>query len=365
MSSPFDTITTPGYSIHIGDSALNQLNSFLKKNKFSSIFILVDEHTLQHCLPVLIANVKQLSEAEVIELESGEKNKTLDVCTNMWRALGELRANRKSLLINLGGGVITDIGGFIAAAFKRGISFVNVPTTLLAMIDASAGGKTGVDLDGLKNEIGFFYDPRELFIFPGFLRTLPKREMLAGFAEALKHGLIADKTYWEFLKTANPGDASHWEELITRSIRIKLSFVEQDPREQGARKALNFGHTIGHAIESYFLERAQTSVLHGEAVAMGMICEAWLSKEYCGMSDEELEEITTNILQHYEMIDLDDVANNRVIELMRHDKKNEKGEISFSLIKNIGQPVINKKIPAADIMEALNYYRFTATHSRN
>lgn len=363
MASPLNTIATPHYSIQIGEDAPGQLNSFLKKNKFSKIFILVDENSLQHCLPQLIARVKKLSEAEIIELESGEKNKTIDVCVNVWRVLGELAADRHSLLVNLGGGVITDMGGFIASTYKRGIPFVNIPTTLLAQVDASVGGKTGVDLDGLKNEVGVFTNPQELFIYPGFLRTLPRRQMLAGFAEALKHGLIADRDYWKKLISINLADDVSWDEIILRSIRIKSEIVEADPFESGKRKILNFGHTVGHALESFFLERGESSLLHGEAVAAGMICEAWLSNQLGELKENELEEITTALVQLYGSFNVNNMDDHRLIELMRHDKKNESGEIRFTLLDSIGKAVINKKATAADIIEALNYYRTMSRHA--
>lgn len=362
MAGSLSTIASPNYSIQIGDAALDQLNAFLKKNKFSKIFILVDENSLQHCVPQLVSRVKRLAEAEIIELESGEKNKTIEVCLNVWRVLGELGADRQSLLINLGGGVITDMGGFIAATFKRGIAFVNVPTTLLAQIDASVGGKTGVDLDGLKNEVGMFADPKELFIFPGFLRTLPRRQMLSGFAEALKHGLVSDAEYWKKLVSVNVADDVSWDEIILRSIRIKSGIVESDPFETGKRKALNFGHTVGHALESFFLEGGEASLLHGEAVAIGMICEAWMSNQLAGLKEHELDEITQTLLQLYGAVDVDSMSDHRLIELMRHDKKNESGVIYFTLLDAIGKPVINKKATAADIIEALSYYRTVSKH---
>ncbi len=357
MASPLNTIVSTHYSIQIGEAAPDQLNIFLKKNKFSKIFILVDENSLRHCLPQLIPRVKKLAEAEIIELESGEENKTIDVCLNVWRVLGELGADRNSLLINLGGGVITDMGGFVASTFKRGIAFVNIPTTFLAQIDASVGGKTGIDLDGLKNEIGMFANPKELFIYPGFLRTLPSRQMLSGFAEALKHGLVADADYWEKLTTVNIAADVAWDEIILRSIRIKEKIVDDDPLEKGKRKVLNFGHTIGHALESFFLEGGEASLLHGEAVAVGMICEAWMSNQHAGLKENELEEITATLFQLYGSINTDSVSDHRLIELMRHDKKNENGNIYFTLLDGIGKPVINKKAVATDIIEALNYYR--------
>ncbi|HEU4718143.1 MAG TPA: 3-dehydroquinate synthase [Bacteroidia bacterium] len=363
MIRQISTIASPRYPVHIGEYVPDSLNSFLKKNKFSSVFILVDEHTLEHCYPVLVSRVKMLAEAEIIELESGEKNKTVDVCMNVWRALSELGADRKSLLINLGGGVITDLGGFVASAYKRGITFINIPTTLLAQVDASVGGKTGVDLDGLKNEIGLFSEPAELFIYPEFLRTLPGREILSGFAEMLKHGLVADADYWNELKNVHPADSSSWEELIVRSVRIKLSVVEADPHEAGLRRVLNFGHTVGHALETFFLERAESTLLHGEAVAAGMVCEAFLSHTFASLSGEAMEEITATILAKYPPVIFDAMADHRLIELMRHDKKNEGASIVFTLIDEIGKPVINKNVDAAGILRSLAYYRTSLNQS--
>jgi 3-dehydroquinate synthase len=354
MSKPLIPIGTP---IYLGDDALTQLELWLKKEKMSSVFILVDEHTLQHCLPRLIGRVKSLANAEIIELESGELNKTPDVVLQVWRVLSELGADRQSLIINLGGGVLSDLGGFVASTFKRGIRFLNIPTTLLAQIDASVGGKTGVDLDGLKNEIGTFSEPEAVFIYPDFLQTLSKREMLAGFAEAIKHGLIADASYWKKIKITSIADNQAWPALIARSVEIKSEIVQEDPKEKGLRKSLNFGHTIGHAIEAFFLERVSSSVLHGEAVAAGMICEAWLSNQQAKLSADELEDITQFITQRYLPITLDDDADHRLIELMRHDKKNEGGKIRFTLLERIGQTKWNVACSPNQIIEALQYYR--------
>jgi 3-dehydroquinate synthase len=360
MAIPVSTLSAPTYPLHIGESAFGELEAFLRKQKFSSVFILVDENTLQHCLPQLVGRVKSLANAEIVELESGERNKTIEVCTQVWQVLGELGADRKSLLINLGGGVITDMGGFIASTFKRGIAFVNVPTTLLSQIDASVGGKTGVDLNGLKNEIGVFADPQQVIIVPDFLRTLPRREMLSGFAEALKHGLICDRNFWESLLEVNIGDSADWEEVILRSIRIKLEIVTEDPQESGKRRLLNFGHTIGHALESFFLEQAESSLLHGEAVAAGMVAEAFLSSQLAGLPQEELEQITTSLLLRFGAVTIDPMADHRLVELMRNDKKNESGQIRFVLLESIGTAVYDKKVNARQVIEALDYYRFSA-----
>lgn len=356
MPAP-QSITTGTYTIHIGENALKKLGAFLRKNNYSRHFILADENTAQHCLPRLIHQVPELAKSEIIELESGEEHKHIETCMQVWRVLGELHADRQSLLLNLGGGVITDIGGFIAATFKRGIDFVNLPTTLLAQIDASAGGKTGVDLDGLKNEVGVFADPRELFIYPPFLQTLPRRQIMSGYAEALKHGLIADAAYWDALKQIHPGDHASWERIIQRSVEIKTRITEADPKERGLRKTLNFGHTIGHAVESFFLENQQAALLHGEAVIVGMVCETWLSQQHCGLDAETTETICNFLLSRYPAIVLEPDSDHRLIELMRHDKKNVGNAIHFSLLKNIGEAVTDQVCTAEDVSAALDYYR--------
>lgn len=343
--------------VTIGAQSLEALDAFLAGNSFSRIFIIVDENTLQHCLPRLMHETENLEGAEIIELESGEENKNIEVCTQVWRVLSELGADRRSLIVNLGGGVISDLGGFAAAAFKRGIAFVNVPTTLLAMLDASCGGKTGVDLDGLKNEIGFFAEPLGVFIDPHFLHTLPKRELIAGFAEAYKHALIADAAYWQLLCSTDPANAEYWENIIRRSVEIKQAVVAADPFENDLRRILNFGHTVGHAIETYYLEQSSASLLHGEAVAAGMICETLLSVKYAGLNHETASEIINALVSRFPHIPVDDEDGERLVELMRHDKKNYDGEIMLTLVQEIGKPITGIPVNANDLLDVLKQYR--------
>lgn len=343
--------------ITIGDNVFAKLAEYLKHNKYSSLFILVDENSLSHCLPVLVANVPKLLEAEVIELESGEKNKNLEVCTQVWKALGELGADRGSLLVNLGGGVITDLGGFVASAFKRGIAFINIPTTLLAQVDASVGGKTGVDLGALKNEVGLFAEPQQLFIWPPFLKTLPKRELTSGLAEIFKHGLVSDAKYWDQCISTDLLDTDELTEIIEHSIKIKSAIVAVDPNEVGERRKLNFGHTIGHAVEGLVLEREEKTLLHGEAVALGMICESWISVQESKLPEKQHEDIVRNICRYFPLQSLNPMDDHRLIQLMRHDKKNEKGDIRMVLLKSIGVCSTGKPIAPDRIIAALDYYR--------
>lgn len=352
--------TDSGANIFYGETVFERLNSLLKSGRFSSLFILADENSMNYCMPELVTRVPKLLEAEVVEIESGEVNKNIETCAQVWMALSELGADRKSLLINLGGGVITDMGGFIASAFKRGITFLNIPTTLLAQVDASIGGKTGVDLGVLKNEIGFFAEPEEVFIYSGFLKTLDARQYTSGLAEILKHGLIADKEYWNQCYAAELQDVAIIEDFIRDSIRIKSEIVSRDPKESGERKKLNFGHTIGHAIESLFIERGERTLLHGEAVAIGMICEAYISSRTVGLSEDCLNEIKENILWYFSFQELNAMDDHRILELMRHDKKNYGGEIRMVLLEDIGVSVYDKTVTTNLILESLKYYRSLA-----
>ena len=337
------------------------MNKLLRSTEFknSKLFVLADKNSLKFCYPLLLKNVVRVKQAEIIEIESGEENKNIEVCRNIWLTLSELGADRKSVLINLGGGVIGDMGGFVAATFKRGISFINVPTTLLSQVDASVGGKLGIDLNNLKNEIGVFGNPEAVFVYPPFLRTLPYREYLSGYAEIIKHALIADKNYWNeiFNNGLQPPSSTELENIISHSIEIKNKIVKQDPKEKGLRKILNFGHTIGHAMESKSFEGDEYKLLHGEAIIAGMLCEAYLSVKKAGLPKNELNEITSFLLDTFKPINFNKFDETRLLELMKHDKKNTKGEINFTLLNSIGKAAFDKKCSIQLIKEALRYYR--------
>lgn len=349
------TIDSASYKIHIGKYAFTALNEFLHQNVYSKVFILVDENTLKNCLPELLAKVPKLQKAEVIETESGEINKSIEVCVQIWRVLTELHADRKSLLVNLGGGVVCDMGGFGASAFKRGIDYINIPTTLLAQVDASIGGKTGIDLDNIKNQIGFFSNPKAVFIYPTFLNTLSKRLILSGFAEIVKHALISDPDYWLEIKKFKPANPD-WDNIISKSVEIKNQIVLKDPEEKGLRKILNFGHTVGHAIESYFLQ-IDEPVLHGEAVAAGIFCEAFISYKVIGLDHTQLDEICNYLLKMYKPLDPDKIDMEKLISLMVQDKKNESGKLLFTLISEPGKGIVNKKVAPEIVRQSLEFYR--------
>ena len=351
------TIQATNYSVYFYETGYEKLASFLKPTSYSKIFILVDENTSQYCLPHLLNNLATEIEIEIIELEVGEIHKNIQTCTEVWSALSELGGDRKSILINLGGGVISDLGGFVACTFKRGIDFINIPTTLLSMVDASIGGKNGVDLGNLKNQIGIIREPKAVIIDTQFLTTLPQSEMRSGLAEMLKHGLIFDKTYWDKFKNLTDLNTDDLNKLIHQSIEIKNTIVCEDLSENGIRKALNFGHTLGHAIESYFLENEEKrSLLHGEAIAVGMILESYISKEKNLITNEEYHEIKYIINDIFERVEFNQNDINQIIELLIYDKKNEFGKVQFALLDGIGKIKINQEADNDLIFKAFEDY---------
>ena len=351
------TIQATNYYVFFNETSYEKLASYLVPTHYSKIFILVDDNTSQYCLPHLLNNLATEIEIEIIELEAGEIHKNIATCSEVWAALSELGADRKSIIINLGGGVISDLGGFVACTFKRGIDFINIPTTLLSMVDASIGGKNGVDLGNLKNQIGIIREPKAVIIDTEFLSTLSQREMRSGLAEMLKHGLIFDKNYWDKFKNLKDLSTEDLNELIHQSIEIKNTIVCEDLSENGIRKALNFGHTLGHGIESYFLENEnKNSLLHGEAIAAGMILESYISKEKGWLTNEEYHEIKYIINDIFERIEFDENDINQIIELLIYDKKNEFGKVQFALLEGIGKIKINQEAGNELIFNAFKDY---------
>lgn len=352
------TIKANTYSVFFNEEGYSYLSKLLLPTKYSKIFVLVDENTNTHCLPIFLANLATEIEIEIIEIEVGEEHKNIETCMQLWQALTELGGDRKSILINLGGGVVTDLGGFVACTFKRGIDFINVPTTLLSMVDASIGGKNGVDLGQLKNQIGIIREPKAVIVIPSFLETLSQLEMRSGLAEMLKHGLIYDKKYWNKFKSLSELDGDDLSALIYESIEIKNKIVSEDLTENGIRKALNFGHTLGHAIESYFLENeSKTKLLHGEAVAVGMILESHISMEKNLLSREDYHEIKYVLKDIYDTILFDKNDIEKIIELLIYDKKNEFGKIQFALLEGIGTVKIDQTADNELIYRAFDDYK--------
>ncbi len=338
-------------TVFFSDAAFTKLQEVLDTGQYSKIFFLVDENTHDKCLPYLLQSIEELPHYEVLEVEPGEESKSAEVLVQLWMALSELKADRDCIIINVGGGVITDLGGFLAGTYLRGVSFINVPTSLLAMVDASSGGKTGINLSHLKNRVGLFLNPLATLIIPEFLETLPYRERRSGYAEMLKHGLIADADYWNELVEFDIEEDSPTEAMIARSVQIKQNIVEQDFRESGLRKALNFGHTVGHAIETASLE-TQNPLMHGEAIALGMMAELQLSEKYTALNPELASDCIQKLKAIYQDVAFDfDV--DHLIELMRTDKKNRNSEIRFSLLREIGEAVVDVNVKEVGIREVI------------
>ena len=327
-------------------------------SQHSSVFVLVDQNTKAHCYPLLKPH---LPHHILIETTAGEASKNLATCQHIWQILTDHAADRKAVLLHLGGGVIGDMGGFSAATYKRGIAFWHIPTTLLAQVDAAHGGKLGVDFHGYKNHIGLFKNPDQVLIWTGFLDTLPQREMRSGLAEMLKHALITDKHQWAKLT------AQHWQQLdfqslIPQSIQTKRTIIDQDPLEAGLRKTLNYGHTIGHAIETWSLLDTPQPLLHGEAVAVGIICETWLSHQLLGLPSTQLDQVTSAILTTYGHHTIEPSRYTQIADLALQDKKNESGQIKCVLLHQIGEPAIDQPITRDQIIESLAWY---TTHQQS
>tara|TARA_B110000977_G_C11071659_1_gene489737 strand:- start:896 stop:1978 length:1083 start_codon:yes stop_codon:yes gene_type:complete len=350
-------IKSNNYSVYIGKDVLQEFNSILEdfEGQYSKIFIFCDENSSRYCLPHLIEHVPMLIGSELIEIEAGEQNKTLAICQEVWETIGESKADRKSIIVNLGGGVVCDMGGMIASLYKRGIKFFHIPTTLLAQVDASIGGKLAVDLGAHKNQVGLFKNPDIVLVDPEFLKTLPERHWMSGLAEVLKHALIADAEYWNFLARMDLKNEDFLNALLYKSIEIKNTIVLQDWEEKGIRKTLNFGHTIGHALESEALDKSQ-DLLHGEAVAIGLAVETIISEMVNGLNTQECMLILGSLNKLFELRPVPETQFNNVIEWMRHDKKNQEDQINFTLLKNIGEAVYDKTASEDVIEEALNRY---------
>lgn len=338
--------------IIITSNVKGSIKDFLRKISCSRIAVLCDENTARHCLPLI---KEACGDFTLIRIKSGEENKNLGTCEHIWNEMTNARLDRKALLINLGGGVIGDMGGFCAATYKRGIDFIQIPTTLLSQVDASVGGKLGIDFHSFKNHIGVFKDPAAVIIDTVFLKTLNKAELVSGYAEVIKHCLIADAAMWQKIKNHKPEELD-MNELVAHSVAIKSKITEEDPYEKGLRKILNFGHTIGHAVESFFLEIPGKKMLHGEAIAIGMICESYISMKRGFISEKENEEIKSYILSVYGKKEISDQDIEKIIPLTLQDKKNEQNEIQCTLLEQPGKANFNNPVGMEEMREALGKY---------
>ncbi|GAB3763047.1 3-dehydroquinate synthase [Spirosoma pomorum] len=328
------------------------LPAFLEKSDFSAIAVIVDNHTYRFCYPELKT---LLPKHTLIRVKAGEEQKHLATCELIWDALTRANFDRHALVLNLGGGVIGDMGGFCAATYKRGISFVQAPTTLLSQVDASVGGKLGIDFRGFKNHIGVFQQPDTVLIDPAFLQTLPERELRSGFAEVIKHCLIADATQWNEIRRRDLNEQD-WSTLVAHSVAVKQRIVEQDPTEKGIRKILNFGHTIGHAVETYFLTQPRKRLLHGEAIAVGMVSEAFIAFQKKMIDETLLTQIEEYLFAIYGKVRLisDDIV--PILALTLQDKKNRGNQVRMSLLDGPGSCAFDVPVTPAEMRASLAFY---------
>ncbi len=344
-------------NVYFSTLALHHLSHVVEKHKNNGIFIIVDENTRRLCLPILMEYESELQHAEVIEIASGELTKSIQTASQIWNILAEKHANRNSLVICLGGGMITDLGGFVAATFMRGISFIHIPTTLLGMVDASLGGKTAVNMGVIKNQIGVFALPQSILIFPEFLNTLSLRQKQSGYAEMIKTALIhSPALFYKIADIKNMEDACN-EDIIAAIAHVKLAIVQNDFLETGLRKVLNLGHTIGHAIEAY-AQTTENPLLHGEAIAVGLLCEAYISNNILNFPDEDFSMLETLIRSKFTWYELPSGDIKKVMSFMRHDKKNTMYDNRYNctLLKALGEPVIDQMIDEDMVRESLIYY---------
>lgn len=342
--------------IIISKDLQQDINDTLSTLAYDRIFVLTDENTQRLCQP-LIANIPSLEKAQYITIKADDTYKTLEALADVWTFLSQNGASRKSMMINLGGGMVTDLGGFAASTFKRGIQYINIPTTLLGAVDAAVGGKTGINFNGLKNEVGVFNPAHAVIINSQFFKTLDQQNVLSGYAEMLKHGLISTEQEWKNLLTFDFDniDYDHLTQLVGESVLIKEHVVTEDPYEKGIRKALNLGHTVGHAFESLSFEENRP-VMHGYAVAWGLVCELYLSQKQTGFPSDKLRQTIDFIRRNYGTFAFNCKQYDRLYELMTHDKKNEDDIINFTLLGNVGDIRINQKASKEEIFEALDFY---------
>ncbi len=329
------------------------LKTFLTTHDYSKIIVLTDTNTKRLCYPII---KDSLLKHTVITVKHGEENKNLQTCEIIWSAMTEAQLDRYALMINLGGGVIGDMGGFCAATYKRGIDFIQIPTTLLSQVDASVGGKLGIDFQGFKNHLGVFTLPNAVLIDPIFLKTLSEREKRSGFAEILKHCLIQDVNKWNEIRGKDLAD-QNLPDLIAHSVEIKKKVVEKDPIEKGLRKILNFGHTLGHAIETFFLPQGKKRLFHGEAIATGMVCESYIAYKRGLIDERTLKQIEEFIFSIYGKVDIAEADFNEIIGLTLQDKKNKGKEVRFSLINAAGSCLYDIVVTKNEMKKALEYYK--------
>ncbi len=344
-------------SVYFGQQGWETLAQEIQELNPSSVFVLTDFHTQEHCLPMFKEKINVTPSFKFLSIPAGEVHKNIQTCTVLWEELSRLGADRKSLIINVGGGVVTDLGGFVACTYQRGIEFINIPTSLLSMVDAAVGGKNGVDLGSLKNQVGIIKNPHAVLVDIRFLETLPKPEFKSGMAEMIKHGLIHSETYLDMVMQMSHDKKDHLEDVIWDSILIKNKVITEDPLEKGLRKTLNYGHTLGHAIESFCLSsQERRTLLHGEAIAIGMVLATYISHKQLDFPERSLQKVTKFIGEHYAKESFSRQEIDEIIKLLIFDKKNSHGAIQFVLLKDIGNHQLNCTVSNDLIYEAFNFY---------
>ncbi len=351
------------YSIFFNLNGYTEISKYILQNKFEKILIITDDNTKESCLDVFLSSFKNQNN-EIYDLISsrshnysvkfGEANKNIYSSILIWKFLIKKGFKRNDLIINLGGGMITDLGGFVASTYMRGIKFINIPTTLLGMVDASIGGKTGIDFNGIKNIIGDFKFAKIILIDFRYLKTLSKRQKIAGYAEMIKHCLLGDRDGWSNIKKVNSIESIS-KKMIYHSINIKINIIDKDPLESEVRKYLNFGHTLGHAIESYLLGTKQ-ELLHGEAIAIGLILETYLSYLKKDFDYEIVKEVKSYIKNFFKIVKFNEADISKIINLLKYDKKNIDEKPRFVLLEDLGKPIINQLVNEKDIIDAFKFY---------
>ena len=351
------TISSTNYEIHFNGEAYDFLNNHIKSNGLKEVFVLVDMHTFDFCFNQLKQQLSDEVHLNIIKIPAGESNKNITTCLYVWNQLTDFQVDRNSLMINLGGGMVTDLGGFVASTYKRGINFINIPTTLLSMVDASVGSKTGVDLNNLKNLIGLFSDPEMVIIDLNYLETLPTRELNSGLAEIVKYGLTFDEDLLNKIFSNTWKNKEDLADIVHKSITIKNKVVREDFKELGLRKVLNFGHTIGHAIESFYLNSPDLEdLLHGEAIGIGMVIEGHISHIKHGFPLDVLSALKANMVETYGKINIASENYPAIMDLCKYDKKNTAGKINYVLLKSIGEFVLNQEVNDQLVVDGFNFY---------
>jgi len=345
------------YPVYLGFNLWREIDQVLQPFLNSGgIYILTDNNTHSHCLPVLKDNVPLLAERPLFSISPGERSKDLSSLERIWTWLMEAGAGHNSLLINLGGGVVSDLGGFAAATFNRGMHYINIPTSLIAQVDAAIGGKTGLNISGIKNQAGLFYDPAAVFSIPVFLETLPEIHFKSGFAEIIKCAALSGHKFWELLKKDGTPENKHIFRLISETVNFKCRIVAADPSDRSTRKMLNFGHTVGHALESISNIRGEDEMLHGQAVATGMICEAYISYEMAGLGAEELDEISAVIKSFFDLKPLRENLFDQLVKIINYDKKKTDNGIGFSLLECLGKPSLGILVNHSNLINSFEYH---------